>query len=107
MDPTDVTAPKGRVQVVRVIYVDKQTGLAHALLFWDKEPVLGSHYCGNVNDPNDKGMPLSSGHPVWFIQDQPKAIIDALTLSGNDRRLAETFLKLNETVVVEEEPEMV
>lgn len=70
LDPRLVTSPKGRLSNLQVIFDGKSQsddkGWSLAKMTWDGEDdVMGIRWNGGCE--NTKGVPLSSGQPVWFI----------------------------------------
>jgi len=101
MRPQDVVAPKWRWRLNRVLYVrpyaDPDFAFAMALGLWEGEPVIACRWTGNLDDPDAKGMPISSGHAVWFVEDQEnyEALLLNPRISEEDRRYARDFLGLD------------
>ena len=70
IDPNNVTSPKKRWKLHKVIYNNKKQGWSVAEGTWDDGGVLGIRWNG---DKNSKiGQPQSRGLPTWFIV--PEAI---------------------------------
>jgi hypothetical protein len=67
MRPEKVTAPRNFWSLIDVIWSgpDNGTKWSMAIGRWDERPVLAQRWDGEGN--NAKGMPLSTGHPVWFV----------------------------------------
>ena len=74
VDPNQVIYPISRLRLVAVLFNGGADYYSVALVQWrDKETegevwpyALGIRWNGG-RDPKDKGVPLSSGHPIWYI----------------------------------------
>lgn len=82
VDPNTVISPKKRWTLKKVIINTGQGGWSLARGIWDKGEVLAIRWNGS-DDPNENGMPISFGYPVWFIlpnglmgEELIKALID-------------------------------
>lgn len=77
VDPNQVIYPRSRLQLVAVLFNGGAEGASSysvALVRWREEETegevwpyaLGIRWNGGP-DPKDKGGPLSSGRPIWYI----------------------------------------
>ena len=64
--PQDVTAPKGHVKDLQILFDGGEGDWALAKMTWNDEPdVLAIRWNGEGDKPS--GIPISSAQPVWFI----------------------------------------
>ncbi|BCP67554.1 MULTISPECIES: hypothetical protein [Thermus] len=74
VDPNQVIYPRSRLQLVAVLFNGGANSYSVALVRWREEETegevwpyaLGIRWNGGP-DPKDKGGPLSSGRPIWYI----------------------------------------
>jgi len=74
VDPNQVIYPRSRLQLVAVLFNGGANSYSVALGRWREEETegevwpyaLGIRWNGGP-DPKDKGGPLSSGRPIWYI----------------------------------------
>lgn len=66
VDPTQVTAPRRRWRMDRVLLSTGQGGWSVARGFWDERAVLVVRWNG-ADDEDGFGNPQSRGHPTWFV----------------------------------------
>jgi len=71
MRPEKVTSPRSSWQLVNVIWSGpdseppNKTIWSMAMGYYDGDPVLTIRWDGETDE--HKGMPISTGHPVWFV----------------------------------------
>ncbi|BDG18261.1 hypothetical protein TthSNM11_04640 [Thermus thermophilus] len=73
-DPNQVIHPRNRLQLVAVLFNGREDSYSVALVRWKEEETEGEVWpyalairWNGGPDPKDKGLPLSSGYPIWFI----------------------------------------
>ena len=72
MDPKDRLSPRNRLSNLNVIHRTPHGAIGE--FTWDGETnVLGLCWNGDINDPNDKGNPLSRGEGTWTVLPTPIA----------------------------------
>lgn len=74
--PKNVIAPQDCLKLIRVIYDGGLDDVSVAMLDWNGR-CIGMRWNNSSKERNDpdkasgakicRGMPVSSGHPVWFI----------------------------------------
>lgn len=86
IDPANVTAPKDTIDIVEIIYDGGINSVSIARLLWEGDETFGIRWNISKNEweNEDKrqnlkrciGLPVSFGHPVWFIlpMDDPQAV---------------------------------
>ena len=63
--PEDVTSPKKRWRLKRVVHAGTEADWSGAEGWWDDRAVLALRWNGDEDSP--KGNPQSRGYPTWFI----------------------------------------
>ena len=63
--PEDVTSPKKRWRLKRVVHPGTEATWSAAEGWWDDRVVLALRWNGDDDTP--KGNPVSRGFPTWFI----------------------------------------
>ena len=87
--PEQVTAPQNHWQLNNVLYDGGADGWSAAEGLWDGERALALRW--NGNDNQEKGNPISSGHPTWFIVPEElegvmSAVLEFSTAFGGRRQ---------------------
>lgn len=67
MRPEKVTAPRASWHLIDVLWPGPEMGTAWSMAIgrWAGRPVLAQRWDGDGDEA--KGMPISTGHPVWFV----------------------------------------
>lgn len=77
VNPLDVTSPQDAVSNIRLILDQGEEGISVAQIDWYEEPILVMRWNVSLREWEDPkkiseeniclGMPVSRGHPVWFV----------------------------------------
>ena len=104
MRPQDVVAPRLRWQMIDVIWDGKERGTRWSMAVgrWKNDeddhwrPVLAQRWDG---PPDGIGMPVSTGHPVWFVVpgETYQVLVDSEFVPPEKRSFVKTILGLHET----------
>ena len=90
MQPEEITAPRMRWSLIKVLYKGDPEGYSIALGKWDNEPCLALRWNANAERP--VGHPHTRGLPTWFVL--PKELIGPTlsTLNLDIQSFAKEFL---------------
>lgn len=69
MHPSKVISPKSRLEAssLDVFYTHPDGWWSLARMKYDQENRIGIRWNGNIENPDDLGNPVSTGHATWFI----------------------------------------
>ncbi len=74
--PENVLSPRDTIREVKVICDDGENSISVAKIKWEDKEVTGVRWNVSMREWDDQdkingkeclGMPISTGHPVWFI----------------------------------------
>lgn len=101
--PEDVVSPQSRWIMQEVIRDGGEGNCSYAMGWWDtnidnrqdKDKVIVFRWNGNAKNP--KGIPISSGYPIWIVLEDIlyESIIDIIATDDVSSAKIRKFLNLN------------